>query len=77
MFSFVSGTSLEHDRFADRTIANLYHLPSMPPMTGFGVFFNAFNNRLNAVLSYRSGIFPESDIEHFATELETSLKGKS
>ena len=49
----------------------------MPPMTGFGVFFNAFNNRLNAVLSYRSGIFPESDIEHFATELETSLKGKS
>ena len=77
MFSFVSGTSLEHDRFAGGTIANLYHLPAMPPMTGFGVFFNAYNNRLNAVLSYRSGIFPESDIEHFAAELEHSLKGTS
>lgn len=77
MFSFISGTSLEHDKFAGRTITNLYHLPAMPPMTGLGVFFNAFNNRLNAVISYRSGLFPESDIEHFAAELEKALKGKS
>lgn len=77
MFSFVSGTSLEQNRFAGRILTNLYHLPAMPPMTGLGVFFNTFNNRLNAVISYRSGIFPESDIEHFAAELENALKGKS
>lgn len=77
MFSFVSGTSLEQAKFAGGTITNLYHLPAMPPMTGLGVFFNAFNNRLNAVISYRSGIFPESDIEHFTGELERTLKGES
>lgn len=75
MFSFVSGTSLERSKFAGQTIDNLYHLPEMPPMTGLGVFFNMFSNRLNAVISCRSRVFPESEIEHFSTELEKALKG--
>ncbi len=76
MFSFVSGSSLSDGKFAGRKLSNLYHLPSMPPITGLGVFFNMFGNRLNAVISYRSGVFPEADIERFAKELEKELKGE-
>lgn len=75
MFSFVSGSSLSEGRFAGRRLSNLYHLPSMPPITGLGVFFNMFDNRLNAVVSCRSGVFPEADVERFAKSLEKDLRG--
>ena len=48
----------------------------MPPVTGLGVFFNMFDNRLNAVVSYRSGVFPEADVERFAGSLEQELRGQ-
>lgn len=76
MFSFISGSSLSDGKFAGRRLTNLYHLPSMPPIAGLGVFFNVFDNRLNAVVSYRSGVFPEADIERFAKNLEKELKGQ-
>ena len=76
MFSFISGSSLSEGKFAGRKLTNLYHLPSMPPVTGLGVFFNMFDNRLNAVVSYRSGVFPEADVERFAGSLEQELRGQ-
>ncbi len=75
MFSFISGSSLSEARFAGRKLSNLYHLPSMPPIAGLGVFFNMFDNRLNAVISYRSGVFPEADVDRFARKLEKELRG--
>ena len=75
MFSFISGSSLSEARFAGRKLSNLYHLPSMPPIAGLGVFFNMFDNRLNAVVSYRSGVFPEADVDRFARKLEKELRG--
>jgi len=77
MFSFLSGTSLEQKTLAGETISNLTHLPSMPPMTGLGVFYNMFNDHLNAVISYRAGVFSEAALERFTTELERKLKAKS
>ena len=75
MFSFLPETSLEQNTAAGAKIENLVHLPSMPPITGLGVFFNLFNNRLNAVISGRKEVFDEDKLERFCTALEQNLKG--
>ena len=74
MFSFLPETSLEQNTAAGTEIENLVHLPSMPPITGLGVFFNLFNDRLNAVISGRTGVFSEDDLNRFASGLEQKLK---
>ena len=75
MFSFLPETSLEQNTAAGAKIENLVHLPSMPPITGLGVFFNLFNNRLNAVISGRKEVFDEDKLERFCTALEQNLRG--
>ena len=75
MFSFLPETSLEQNTAAGAKIENLVHLPSMPPITGLGIFFNLFNNRLNAVISGRKEVFDEDKLERFCTALEQNLRG--
>ena len=36
-----------------------------------------FNNHLNAVIAYRSGVFAEADVERFAKDLEKDLHGSA
>ena len=75
VFTFLSAGTLSGEKFAGRRLTNLYHLPSVSPQTGFGVFFNMFNNHLNAVIAYRSGVFAEADVDRFVKELEKDLRG--
>lgn len=77
MFSFLPETSLEQNTAAGEKIENLVHLPSMPPITGLGVFFNLFNGRLNAVISGRKGNFEDAAMERFLSSLEEKLKERS
>ena len=77
VFTFLSAGTLSGEKFAGRRLTNLYHLPSVSPQTGFGVFFNMFNNHLNAVIAYRSGVFAEADVERFAKDLEKDLHGSA
>ncbi len=69
MFSFLSTCALDGTDFLGCPVENLYHLPSMPPMTGIGIFFNAYQNKLNLTLSWREGIFPEPETERLIREL--------
>ena len=73
MFSFVSGSSLA-TAFIETPLLNMYHLPLMPPHPGIGVFFNRFEDRINAVLSYREGILSEDEIDEFAHSIEKCLR---
>ena len=73
MFSFVSGSSLTRS-FNETPLLNIYHLPLMPPHPGIGVFFNSFENRINAVISYREGILSEDEIDEFTHSIEKCLR---
>jgi hypothetical protein len=73
MFSFMSGSSIA-SAFIETPLLNMYHLPLMPPHPGIGVFFNRFEDRINAVLSYRQGILSEIEIDDFASSIEKSLR---
>jgi hypothetical protein len=73
MFSFVSGSSLS-PAFAETPLLNMYHLPLMPPHPGIGVFFNRFEDRINAVVSYRQGILTEDEIDKFTQTIEICLR---
>ncbi|HCE45132.1 MAG TPA: hypothetical protein DET40_16445 [Lentisphaeria bacterium] len=73
MFSFVSGSSLAPS-FIETPLRNMYHLPLMPPHPGIGVFFNSFEDRINAVISYREGILSEDEIDEFTQSIEKCLR---
>ncbi|OGV43613.1 MAG: hypothetical protein A2X48_16520 [Lentisphaerae bacterium GWF2_49_21] len=73
MFSFVSGSSLP-PAFIGTPLLNMYHLPLMPPHPGIGVFFNSFENRINAVISYRKGILSEDEIDEFTHSIEKCMR---
>jgi hypothetical protein len=73
MFSFMSGSSLA-PVFIETPLLNMYHLPLMPPHPGIGVFFNRFEERINAVLSYRQGILSEDEINVFTDSIEKCLR---
>ncbi|MFZ2657743.1 MAG: hypothetical protein WAX69_22610 [Victivallales bacterium] len=72
MFSFMSGSSLQ-PAFIGTPLLNMYHLPLMPPHPGIGVFFNSFENRINAVISYREGILSEDEIDEFTRSIGKCL----
>jgi hypothetical protein len=73
MFSFMSGSSLT-SAFIETPLLNMYHLPLMPPHPGIGVFFNRFEDRINAVLSCRQGMLSEIEIDEFASSIEKSMR---
>jgi hypothetical protein len=52
----------------------MYHVPLMPPHPGIGVFFNRFENRINAVISYRDGVLSELEIDEFTDFIGKCLR---
>ena len=69
-FSFVDSfyNSL---KFMDEEVQNIFHLPRVPNPPGIGIFFNQFNGRLNATLSYFDGVLSENEVERIASELNS------
>ena len=75
MFSFLSESSLKEPEFMGRRVLNLWHQPSMPPMTGCGIFLNSFQGNLNVLFSYREGCLPQAELRRFLNHVYADLKG--
>jgi len=69
-FSFV-GSSYNTQKFMDQRVKNIFHLPRVPNPPGIGIFFNQFNGRLNATLSYFDGILSENEVKLIVDELNS------
>jgi len=61
-FSFVGESSYESGKFLNTQVKNIVHLPRVPYPPGIGIFFNQYQGKLNATLSYIKGIISESEI---------------
>ena len=68
-FSFV-GSAYNAGKFAEEEVLNIFHLPRVPNPPGVGIFFNQFNGRLNATLSYFEGVLSEAEADQIASQLK-------
>ena len=73
MYSFLSESSLKSDEFCGHRILNLYHIPSMPPVTGAGIFMNSFGGALNVTLSYREDSLTPNAVRRFISSFVSAL----
>jgi len=72
-FSHVSKCSYNsHDLMGSR-ITNVFHMPRMPVPPGIGIFFNTFDGRLNASISWLDGSFTTSEVDEIAGRLRSIL----
>lgn len=67
-FSFV-GSAYNEKKFMDKEVQNICHLPRVPNPPGIGIFFNQFNNRINATLSYFEGALSDSEVSKIIVDL--------
>ncbi|MFH0985019.1 MAG: hypothetical protein V1882_05730 [Candidatus Omnitrophota bacterium] len=68
-FSSMGETVFKADRFMDKKILNIRHLPRIPNPPGVGVFFTQFQGKLNVVLSYLEGMLSDEEANLIVTEL--------
>ena len=68
-FSFV-GSAYNAEKFAQNEVRNIFHLPRVPNPPGVGIFFNQFNGRLNATLSYFEGVLSEAEADNIASQFK-------
>ncbi len=72
-FSHVSKCSYtSHDLMGCR-IVNVFHTPRMPVPPGIGIFFNSFDGRLNATISWLDGTFTDAEVAAIESELRCGL----
>lgn len=72
-FSHVSKCSYSsHDLMGSRII-NVFHMPRMPVPPGIGIFFNSFDGRLNASISWLEGTFTAEEVDFIENELRRTL----
>lgn len=72
-FSHVSKCSYSSHMLMDSRITNVFHMPRMPVPPGIGIFFNTFDNRLNATISWLDGTFTPEEVRLLETELRGNL----
>jgi len=68
-FSFLGESSYESKHFLNTQIQNIFHLPRVPYPPGIGIFFNQYQGRLNATLSYIKGLITEPEINQILNAL--------
>jgi NRPS condensation-like uncharacterized protein len=68
-FSFV-GSAYNSRKFMEEEVQNIFHLPRVPNPPGLGIFFNQFNGKLNATISYFEGILNDDEIERIVNDLK-------
>lgn len=72
-FSHVSKCSYSsHDLMGSR-ITNVFHMPRMPVPPGIGIFFNIFDGRLNATISWLEGTFTPTEVDAIEKDLRSLL----
>lgn len=72
-FSHVSKCSYSSHMLMDSRITNVFHMPRMPVPPGIGIFFNTFDNRLNATISWLDGTFSPEEVRLIESELRGNL----
>jgi hypothetical protein len=72
-FAYVGETAYAFSQFMEKDVNNLFHMPRVPVPPGLGIFFNRFQGKLNAVLSYLEGILSEDETEEIANDLQKKL----
>ena len=61
-----------HELMGSR-ITNVFHMPRTPVPPGIGVFFNSFDSRLNATISWLDGLFADVEMEDLERTLRDGL----
>jgi len=69
-FAFLRESGYRLTEFMGLEVENLIHTPHVPPPPGVGVFLNAFQGRLNLVLSHLEGILSPEE----AASLTSSMR---
>jgi hypothetical protein len=72
-FSHVSKCSYSSHDLMGARITNVFHMPRMPVPPGIGVFFNTFDGRLNATISWLEGTFSAEEVDLIENELRRGL----
>ncbi len=55
-FAFLGQCHLNDELFCGRRLANVFHLPRIPPQSGAGIYFNQFRGRLNMTITLHRGM---------------------
>jgi NRPS condensation-like uncharacterized protein len=61
-FAYVGKNSYEFNEFMGAEIANIFHMPCVPVPPGVGIFFNSFNGRLNAIITWLDGLLSDEEV---------------
>jgi hypothetical protein len=72
-FSHVSKCSYSSHDLMDVRIINVFHMPRMPVPPGIGVFFNTFDGRLNASISWLEGTLTAAEVDLIESGLRANL----
>lgn len=72
-FSHVSKCSYSSHDLMDARITNVFHMPRMPVPPGIGIFFNTFDGRLNATISWLEGTFTPAEVDTIEHDLRSML----
>jgi hypothetical protein len=72
-FSHVSKCSYSSHNLMDTRIINVFHMPRMPVPPGIGIFFNTFDGRLNASISWLEGTLTAAEVDLVESELRRNL----
>lgn len=72
-FSHVSKCSYSSHDLMDARITNVFHMPRMPVPPGIGIFFNSFDGRLNATISWLEGTFTPAEVDAIEADLRRLL----
>ncbi len=72
-FSHVSKCSYTYPEIMGTKITNIFHTPRVPVPPGMGIFFNSFNKRLNATITWLDGLLSEAEVDMLETELKSRL----
>ena len=72
-FSHVSKCSYSSHDLMNSRIINVFHMPRMPVPPGIGIFFNTFDGRLNATISWLEGTLSNEEVELIANDLGRNL----
>ncbi len=71
-FASVGEGSFESGEFCGLGVANIFHMPQVPPQVGIGFFFSRYRGRLNIGVSFRKGLVDDAGCRRIVAKLQDS-----
>ena len=72
-FSYLGESAYSSSGFMDKRVLNMFHMPRAPVPPGLGIYFNQFQGKLNAVLSYIDGVLDGDEANAVMAEIKSHL----